>query len=156
MIFCASIFLVLNSSTCSLTLFLSTSYFPNTNFFNFLSSSLNRSWCSQILIAVSFNSLYIFSFVSSTCSFNSSISTFFSKSLASKSSVRWSISWSNLSFRFFILSPTLIKSSSITLKVLPIHVKSGTSLTSLTHLGKTGISDLTLSIASHIASISVS
>jgi hypothetical protein len=61
----------------------------------------------------------------------------------------------------FVLSPsivslTFIKSSSMTLKVFPIQEKSGTSFTSLTHLGNLGIWDFTASMASQIASISLS
>ena len=43
-----------------------------------------------------------------------------------------------------------MKSSSITLNCFPIHEKSGTSFTSFTHLGNTGIDSLIRTISSLI------
>ena len=137
---------MLNSSICFSSFPLVSLSLLNTCFFNFLSSSLNWVWWSHILIADSFISWYIFSFASFRFSFSSLISTLLSKSLVSRLSESAFISESNLVLRSFIWSPTLTKSSSITLKVFPIQEKSGTSLTSFTHFGKLGIESLTSSI----------
>ena len=78
------------------------------------------------------------------------------KCFVSISSESWSKSKSTFPLSPSILSLTLIKSSSITLNVLPIQEKSGTSFTSLIHLGNLGIDAFTASIASQIAVISAS
>ena len=146
----------MNSSICFSSFPLVSLSLLNTCFFNLRSSSLNWVWCSYIFIAASFNSSYIFSFVSLRSSLTLLTSPLRSKSLVSRLSVRVSISKSNLVLRSPIWSLTLTKSSSITLNVFPIHEKSGTSLTSLTHFGNLGIAALTSSIAPHIATISAS
>ena len=144
----ASVFFRLNSLTSSSTLCFNTFNLPSISFFSNLSSFLN--WCleSFILTAASLNSLYILSFASFKSSVTLSILTLFSKSFLSRSSVRWLISSSNLSLRSLIWSLTLLKSSSITPKVLPIQEKSGTWLTSLTHFGNTGIDSFTARMSS--------
>ena len=166
MTFWASAFLSLNSFICSLTFCFRTSYFPKIYFFNLLSSSLNSLWWLLICKAASFSSWNIFSpnsfissFIPSSVSFIFSltplISTPVSNSLVLIVSVSCSTSHFNLSLTECKASLTLTTSSSNTLKVLPTHERSG-RLSSLTHSGKLGILDLTLSICSQIAAISAS
>ena len=139
-------FFRLNCFTSSSTLCLSVLNWLSICFLSNLSSFLNSWWWSHTRMTVSFISLTIFSFVSCNVSLTLFISTRLSKSFVSIfSDISWT-SRSILSQIDLILSSTFIKSSSITLNVLPIHEKSGTSFISFTHLGNFGISDLTWSI----------
>ena len=144
----ASVFFLLNSLTSASILCFNTFNLLSISFFNNLSSFLKECLVSFILKDASLNSLYILSFVSFKSEITLSVTTFCSKSFLSRSSVKWRRSSSNLSLRSLIWSLTLLKSSSITPKVLPIQEKSGTWLTSLTHFGNTGIDSFTARMSS--------
>ena len=101
-------------------------YCPSICFFNFLSSSLNALWWSQIVKEVSLNCCHILSLTSYNLSLTSFISTFLSKSFTSSSSLKDWISLSNLVLSCANPSFKVLTFASITLKVLPIHPKSGT------------------------------
>ena len=149
-------FLRLNCFTSSSTLCFRLLNWLSICFLSNRSSFLNSWWWSHTRMTVSFISLSIFSFVSCNVSLTLFISTRLSKSFVSMfSDISWTSRFirSRMAWRW---SSTFTKSSSITLNVLPIHEKSGTSFTSFTHFGNFGISDLTWSICWHIAFISSS
>jgi len=117
---------------------------------------LNACLISRIPTAAVLSSSYIFSFVSVKFSVNSFISVLDSKRFTSSSSDNCLTSSVILFLIESALSATLIKSSSITLNCFPIHEKSGTSFTSFTHLGNTGIDSFNRTISSFIDAISPS
>ena len=142
-------------------------YSPNICFLSLRSSSLDSLWKFHILredalssFQILFFSSSIFTLIFSPRSFTSkeifSETTTFSKYFFSTSSVRRCKSESIFSRTLSTVLLIFVKSSSITLKVLPTQEKSGTSCTPLTHSGTVGIESFIPEICSESSSNSLS